>query len=273
MKAKYLIFDLDGTLLDSNLTIRKKTLEIIDFARKNKNYFVTIATGRSYGMALDYMKEVNPDGYAILANGNFVFDVKNNKLIATDEPLSLEVKKFSFEYLIENQNGFVLFTDNGDYFYTLADTGWNEFHDFSKRIINLKNLSRDEIWDFIKKANVYCISMFLNKETVEESKQKFSLFESKGLCKITSAAKRFIDITSGSVSKYEGFKKMCELINIDVDSTYYFGDSENDYEMICKIPNSVAMGNACSSVKDKARYVLDGSHNTDSIYDFLSQKL
>lgn len=272
MKSKYLIFDLDETLLDSNMLIRKKTLEAIDlFARKN-NFLISIATGRSLGMSLNYIKEIKVDNYAVLANGNFLYDVKKNKLIPTSSPLETDVKKFIIDYLFKQKNGLVLFTDVGDYFYSLTNLAWDEFKDFSASIINLNNKSYEEFWDFVKKVNVYCISMFLNLETVNEAKQNFLFLENKKLCRVTSAAKRFIDISSGNISKYDGFIKMCELINIDFDNTYFFGDSENDYELICKIKNSVAMGNACDKVKSKAKYVLKGTNNTDIIYDFLKEK-
>lgn len=116
--------------------------------------------------------------------------------------------------------------------------------------------------------------MFLRNETVEYSKQSFSFLEKKGLCKVTSAAEKFIDITSSHISKYDGFKKICEMVpDVDLDNTYYFGDSENDYEMVCNIKNSVAMGNACDKLKTKAKYVLEGTCNTDAIYDFLKNNL
>lgn len=151
MKTKYLIFDLDGTLLDSNMKIRKKTLEGIDlFARKN-NFLISIATGRSLGMSIKYIKEAKVDNYAVVGNGNFVYDVKKNKLMPTNGPFSYEAKKFIFDYLIKQKNGIVMYTDTGDYYYSLVDAAWEVFADFSHNIINLNNKSFEELWNFMEK--------------------------------------------------------------------------------------------------------------------------
>lgn len=139
MKSKYLIFDLDGTLLDDHMMIREKTLEAIElFARKN-NYLVTIATGRSLEMSIKFIKEIKADNFAIVANGTLIYDIKKNQLIPNIDPLKTDVKKFIFDYLIKHKNGIVLVTTKGDYFFALANAGWELFSNFSKNLINMSN--------------------------------------------------------------------------------------------------------------------------------------
>lgn len=139
MKFKYLIFDLDGTLLDDHMMIRKKTLEAIElFARKN-NYLVTIATGRSLYMSIKFIKEIKADNFAIVANGTLIYDIKKNQLIPNIDPLQTDVKKFIFDYLIKYKTGIVLVTTKGDYFYGLTNEAWELFSDFSKNLINISN--------------------------------------------------------------------------------------------------------------------------------------
>lgn len=272
MKEKFIFFDLDGTLLGTDFNVRTKTIEAINYVRKNKGFNVTIATGRSLGMSKEVIKEINADKYAILANGNFVYDIKNDKLIPTNQPLSKETKKYILDYLVKHQNSLVLYTDVGDFFYTLNDQGLAEFEHYSHKLDNKSNMSYDQFLEFLTNINAYSISMFMYKSTIEGCKKDFAEFESKNMCKVTSAHPKFVDISAGNVSKFDGFKKLCQIVDIDLDNTYYFGDSENDYEMICNIKNSVAMGNACEKDKQKAKHVLQGSNDTDSIYDFLKKE-
>ena len=59
MKYKILIFDLDGTLLQNDKTISKRTLKTLESCRK-KGFLLGIATSRSEARSIQFIKELSP---------------------------------------------------------------------------------------------------------------------------------------------------------------------------------------------------------------------
>lgn len=59
-KCKLLLFDLDGTLLQSDKTISKRTVSALNQCRE-KGIFIGVSTSRSEQNSLVYLKELMPD--------------------------------------------------------------------------------------------------------------------------------------------------------------------------------------------------------------------
>lgn len=79
-------------------------------------------------------------------------------------------------------------------------------------------------------------------------------------------AEHFVDYDLGlgvgemclkGVDKGTGIARTLELLGHSHESTYGFGDSENDLPMLRAVDMPVAMGNALPSVKAAARYITD----------------
>ena len=59
-KCKLLLFDLDGTLLQSDKTISKRTLSVLKQSRE-KGILIGVSTSRSEQNSLVYLNELMPD--------------------------------------------------------------------------------------------------------------------------------------------------------------------------------------------------------------------
>ena len=66
-------------------------------------------------------------------------------------------------------------------------------------------------------------------------------------------------------AKREGIESMMEHLNAPIEDVVVFGDDFNDLVMFDKRWFSIAMGNACYALKEKADYVTDLNIN-DGIY-------
>jgi hypothetical protein len=69
------------------------------------------------------------------------------------------------------------------------------------------------------------------------------------------AARTGADVVERSASKANGLKLLCDYFQIDIHDTIAFGDSMNDYEIVCAAGIGVAMGNAFPELKAAADYV------------------
>lgn len=70
------------------------------------------------------------------------------------------------------------------------------------------------------------------------------------------------------VGKGNAVKALCQTLAISPEHALVFGDSGNDLDMLCAFSHSVAMGNAASFIKEKARYVAR-SNDEDGVAHFL----
>lgn len=75
-----------------------------------------------------------------------------------------------------------------------------------------------------------------------------------------------VEIVPKGFSKGTAIEHVCELLNIDLQNTYSFGDSINDLEMIRTAGHGIAMGNGTDEIKAAADYVTT-SLNEDGIWN------
>ena len=73
------------------------------------------------------------------------------------------------------------------------------------------------------------------------------------------------EIIRRDMDKGEAMERVCEYYGTDMADTIAFGDSMNDYEMLKAAGIAVAMGNACSEIKEAADLVCETVEN-DGIY-------
>lgn len=52
-------------------------------------------------------------------------------------------------------------------------------------------------------------------------------------------------------SKGTGILKVCEMLGIDINDTYAFGDSNNDISMLKTVGHAIVMGNGTEEAKRK----------------------
>ena len=70
-----------------------------------------------------------------------------------------------------------------------------------------------------------------------------------------------IEVVHGRWSKWNAIVKLADMIGVRQEEIMAVGDSNNDYEMLLNAGYSVAMGNACSRVKEISSAVTDTNEN------------
>lgn len=271
-KPKYLIFDLDGTLLNSDHKISQKTIDALYKAQEH-GIKVTIATGRSYLLSIDEMREINATGYAIVCNGALIYDIQNKSFIENCRPFNETFKDYFFEHVKRLQSGFLAYSTDTSYFFGYSKESKLVFQPFLKGSLDLSNLSFEKMRDVLLKENIYAFSHQTNTIGHDDFMELFKdLKENKKMCNMSSALNGVVDIYGYNISKAAGFKRLSELLGVSKEDVYYFGDSMNDYEIASLIPNSVAMGNGVEKLKSVCKYQI-GDNNSTAIADFVYKLL
>lgn len=269
---KFLFFDLDGTLLNKEHTINTSTVDAIKKVRQNGNR-VSIATGRSLPLAIEFISEISADDYVIISNGCLLYDTKNKKIIEASNPLSNELKTDFFKIIEKYSCSFLSYSLDANYFFAFDEESKKAFEPYLENSIDLTPMGFEKAKEFLFKTPIY---NFSEHSSIISHSEFLDIFryakDEKKWCNMTSALNGFVDIYGYGVSKLTAFKKVSELLNLNINDVYYFGDSMNDYDMVCYVKNSIAMGNAINELKQKAKYVI-GNHDTDAIAEFLNQEL
>lgn len=248
MEKKYFFFDIDGTLTD-NATKKyvPSALETLKQLQAN-GHFVAIATGRAHYKARPAMNDCGLHNMVCCGGGGLVI---NDKLIV-NTPLDLEKAKAIVLQAEENNIPILLQLDDSVKCYSKDDS-------FRQTVGERKEPTEyiiDPALDYSKLEVIYKI--YLGFSEAEEYKLPL---------KDTLGHLRFVKdyLMFQYDAKKEGIESMIKAIGGNLEDVVVFGDDYNDLVMFDSRWFSIAMGNACDALKDKADYVTDLNIN-DGIY-------
>jgi len=249
MDRKYFFFDIDGTLTDI------KTHKIVPSALVSlrelelKGHFVAIATGRAHYKARSFMEEIKL--HNMVCNGG-VGLVVNDKLIE-NKPLDLIKAKAIIKEAIINNIGVLVMLDDSINLYGKDNLFREQVGE--RRENTIYNIYSD--FDFDSLSVIYKIYLSVS----QEDQSKLKLIDTLGYLRF---APEYLMIQYDE--KQNGIINMINIMNGNIEDIVVFGDDYNDLVMFDKRWTSIAMGNACQELKDKADYITDSNIN-DGIYN------
>lgn len=279
MQCKLIVTDMDGTLLNSQDEISKRTYDALIKAQE-KGIKVILASGRSWVTMKDFGEQLQIprfDGYYVGANGSAIMEAKTmeNTIVSQLQPDEIkEIFEIAKEYEVE----IMCVLDAGIYDYIPAS-----FRELKRQYRKEHNIADDVPWtggtfllvedQRVGYPDIHDVQSFdeidfpVNKmtlcqttEVIEKAYQGLSE-KFKGKYVFAKTSDTWIEVTSQSVSKGNAVSLLQEKFDIKKEETLVFGDGENDLSMFER-GYAVAMGNAMNTVKAKANEVtLDNNSN------------
>ncbi len=239
---KIVFFDIDHTIYDPiKKEIPQSTQTAIKKLSRREDVFVAVATGRALYM-LSIIDSIKPyiDIY-ITINGQMI---TYRDMCLHDAPLDQntidEVKKvFNKHKLIYGCIG-----SRNQAVNRLNKAAIDEFHYASMPLPAVDP-------NFEKKHAVYQMWAFCNRGTFDKVSLDLPNYQ------IVPWLSDGFDVVLKDHSKRDGIIKVLEYFKIPLQNAYAFGDGSNDVEMLQYIPNSFAMGNAKTHVKQAAKTTTD----------------
>ncbi len=268
MNKKVFIFDIDGTLLNSDENVQECHIKALIKA-KAKNHELVLCSGRSYEHIFPILKQMpkNLFRYLICNNGAYIHDLKTNKKIIensidisfleTLEKLGEKYKTLWAVHTLEfSKRGRFWKEKEPEWFKNVKDKEWHvfEYFDFSK----IKHLfNNTKITQVTWRTTKEIVAKMLPE--VKKAAQDYNYFVS---------GKVYIDILPKGVSKLSGIAILCKILDTNLKSCIAFGDSGNDIEMLKGVGYSIAPKNATKEAKEVANIII-GDHNTCALADKL----
>ncbi|WP_077617610.1 Cof-type HAD-IIB family hydrolase [Bacillus sinesaloumensis] len=219
---RLLAIDLDGTTLNDNKEITPATKYWVRKAGEN-GVVVSIATGRGRQSAETFRKELALTSPMVYLNGAEIWKSPNN-LLERHYLMTQDILKL-YHLAIQTDSWFWGFTE--DRFIRKSD--WQD------ELVNGKWMKFGLLND--------------NLSLIKELKVQL---ERWGHLEITQSSDNNIEISTKGISKEYGIRKVCSLLNIELESVMAIGDSFNDLKLINSVGLGVAMENAADDVKNVA---------------------
>ncbi len=259
MNKKIILFDVDGTLVDCVHGIDYINEETQKALHKLKEagHYIFIASGRPYCYLLDELLKFDFDGYILNDGAQIIFHDQQLAIHPIEKKFLLDM----IDQVKKKGSTFVAYSKKYAYFYN--DDGFlvdyaKTFKFNDKYLINVDNIE-----DYLDEAmKVHVLSK--NKADHDE----FDLDMNEFFC-FNDKRVYLKEIFSKKYTKATALKEILDIVNIDVEETYFFGDGFNDIEMMDFVGHPIAMGNSHEDVKKHAEYICKNIED-DGVADFIN---
>ncbi|MFP7736209.1 Cof-type HAD-IIB family hydrolase [Priestia aryabhattai] len=254
MNKKFIVFDIDGTLLTTEMKFLDSTKQALVFL-KEKRHEIVIATGRDYTSAKSIVDELEIETY-VLCNGSVGYvrhELAHEKVFSTKSIMKL------IKIAKENNDQIVFQTSKGlrRHFEIPGESLIQAYDNLGWPIPEFDEVYWKE--NSIIQAMLFCKPEDLQKYAIDEFRY-------------VSWHKFGLDVIPKEGSKAKTILKIAKENGFEREDIIFFGDGMNDIELMELSGIGIAMGNAETEVKEKADLITD-SCNEHGIYNALKKLL
>ena len=251
MKYKLLVLDVDGTLLNDEREISKRTLAAL-LKVQQMGVRIVLASGRpTYGlMPLAKTLELgNYGGFVLSYNGCQIIKAQNGEIL-----FERRINPEMLPYLEKKarKNGFAIFTYHDDTLIT--DSPDNEYIKNEALLNNLKIIREDEFSTAIDFAPCKCMLVSDKEEALIELEQHWER-RLAGTLDAFRSEPYFLEVVPCGVNKANTLGALLEHLGVTREEVIAVGDGVCDVTMLQLAGMGVAMGHSQDSVKVCADYV------------------
>lgn len=251
MKYKLLVLDVDGTLLNDEREISKRTLAAL-LKVQQMGVRIVLASGRpTYGlMPLAKTLELgNYRGVVLSYNGCQIIKAQNGEIL-----FERRINPEMLPYLEKKarKNGFAIFTYHDDTLIT--DSPDNEYIKNEALLNNLKIIKEDEFSTAIDFAPCKCM-LVSDKEKALIGLEQHWEKRLAGTLDAFRSEPYFLEVVPCGVNKANTLGALLEHLGVTREEVIAVGDGVCDVTMLQLAGMGVAMGHSQDSVKVCADYV------------------
>lgn len=262
--VRLVVFDLDGTLLNSKHEISEYSLLAIKELRK-KGIAIAIASGRIFTMLEGYIYTLGHQEYVISSNGGAIDDL--DKMINIHQNyLDPQDSESLVKYCHEQQIECNILKRSACYF-PVNSVRISRFDSYNQLAIDkgLKPImSKRYVFTIEDYAMIEKILIYENNTMKIRKVKKF--IENHTELAYTTSGDGLMDVSSRGVSKGYAVQQIATELGLTMDQVCVFGDYDNDISMFEVAGLSIAMGNTTANAMKHADFVTSSNDDEGIAY-------
>lgn len=261
-EIKLIVIDIDGTLVDSDGLVGKRTLQL---ARelKDLDIFCTLSSARSYFYSSHIADEMEIDIPFVTLDGALIKDRKGNtvfKGVIRDAIVKKAIR------LAENNYGKITMCDQHNLFVTPRNAVVKEYTKLSAPIKEINDFTG--IKDILE-ILIYCE----DKASLRNIKREFGFFDKFSVSLNVTKSPRneyyLLTIKRSHSNKLDSVKRLVKHLGFGKANVAVIGDWHNDMPLFDYGAYNIAVQNAIPELKRKADYVTNSTNNEDAVGEVL----
>ena len=267
---KMIITDLDGTLLRDDQTVGQKDFEsLVELGRMG--FLRVIATGRSPFSFSRVIADDFPIDYLVFSSGAGVMNWKTKEILISRSLEGSKVKDLAFMFKDLDVDFKVLAPIPDNHFYVYYQNG-DAHPDFLQRMEYYRGYEKEICFDPMNfdSASQFLIILPEDPALYEELKSKCKGVKVVRATSPIDHKSIWMEIFHPLVSKAEGIKYLCDLLDITADKTIAVGNDYNDMDLLAFSAKSYVVKNTPQSIKELYQEVK--SNNNNGFTDMLEQE-
>ncbi len=271
---KLVATDLDGTFLKNDRTVSAKNIEALEQLGE-RNIIRVVATGRNMKKVKDVLGDHIPFDFIVYSSGAGVYNWRTKEHLYLQN-IGEEASCLLLKYFIRQRFNFHAFfsaPENHKHWYFRGEKSCEEFERYFKynqafaEELDPESLPKTELCQFLL---IIPDDASLYKELKNDIE---TLVSDVRVIRATSPITgRYIwlEVFHKSVSKANGVKQICSLLNIDEKSTVGIGNDYNDMDLLSFTQFSFLTDNAPSEIK---KYFPNVPANENDAFAFAIQPI
>jgi Cof subfamily protein (haloacid dehalogenase superfamily) len=246
------VCDLDGTLVQKDLTVSPAVIAVFNRMTTTTKTKVVLATGRMFPSALPYAQLLGLTTPIITYQGSTIHETNQaprfNRIFYT--PVPLEIANHLVAYCGENDIHINCYVN--DILYSKPHPIYVQEY---KNTSSIEPSLTDNLHAILTEAPPKLVVIH-NDPAVLESMKAY-LAETFGKERISWCQSRhnFLEITAPNVSKWQAISFLAQQWDIATENILCLGDEENDLSMLTQAGLGIAMGNGPLTIQQQAKVV------------------
>lgn len=262
---KLIVFDLDGTLLNSDGEIGKESIRLVKELKKKGMRF-TFASGRLHSAIVDHAKTLELSTPLITLDGSLIKSLDNEIIFESYIPTKYVKRalKLADLYMLKT----ALCHADAIYYNAASSIIPNLIEKFGAKYVEIDSYEKY----FKNTLEIVMVGEY--KRTIRQVVNKLSFPHAFGLDVSFYKSHRrgdiyFFEARKRGVSKGKGLIRLSKYLKLKIHEIAVLGDWYNDLQLFQTDALKIAMANAVNEIKDLADLVTKRTNDEDGVAEFL----
>lgn len=256
MDIRLVGLDLDGTLLDDERKVRRRTIDALRLAAEH-GVNLAVISGRNFLAVPEEIRALPFIRYFVLCNGAGIYDRQRDELLFQAD-IPLEEALALYDALDEEEVYYDCYLSDGAWTPQSHYEAIDEFVPVASHRAFLKGNRRpfDDFRGALRQRgkSVWKVQS-IYKDTATRDREMARLQEMFPQYTFVTAYPYNLEVNMPAATKGSGLLQLAQILGLEREQVMAFGDGGNDVSMLQSAGVGVAMGNACDEAKAAAACV------------------